>query len=925
MYLARSVTGLLRAVKIVRRADFELEKTFEREFQGIQRYEEVSRKHAGLVDVFQVGRNDKAGFYYYVMELADDLENGDEDIDVISYEPRTLAQDLKQHRQRPIRECVEIGMTITEALGHLHAATLTHRDVKPSNIIFVKGQPCLADIGLVAQTGQRTYVGTEGYVPPEGPGSSSADLYSVAMILYEMVTGKDRLEFPELPTNMELPPTINRDEFRAINTVICRAGAPDARKRFESAHALKLALQKVLEDDKHVPHTGGKRKIAAAVAGIIALLGVGAFALHKTGIISPGPDTSSDFVDTGSLNTNTLTSSETQENNPNSFTPAAPTIDPFAALVENSGGSNDPLPSSFTNSEGAVVFSDPAIEFSNPPDPDAAADESESRETEPETEDAGQDDGPEWALFRISSRPSGASVFRKGESTPFSVTPTPFLKFETGPVELVLKLDGYHEYPISRSLEGSTVDSFTLMPDKRPVPGKDWVNSLGIPFHYEGGEIDTFYSSEIPREPYHQFQTETGRPVAIAVPIGTKGTLGKSPRELWAFCDWMTAKDRAAGFLGDDQYFAHQPAGGSPHTGAFICRIDDRSGSILIGSEPQGAAVMRHGKEVGDTPLTLSQERLGAFSFELVLAGYQKAFVDGVVEEGRLSTETVELVRDGSVVFGESWVNSIGMKFAPVKDFMASVYETRVSDFSAFLETEPEGVEAPQPGFPQGKDHPVSGILISDAEAFCEWLTEKDRAAKLIKPTQKYRLPTDIEWSALAGLENEKGETPEERDSKIPDHYPWGKQWPPGEGSGNLADQSAISNTDSTIPDYDDGYPLTSPVGTYQPNEFGLYDLSGNVWEWVQDRYSNPQSSIRVGRGGDWSISTAELFVDLLSDRHFPDSARGRLRISLCSCGGGVRVNLDAGRNFLAKPEILNLVFLNSKSETYCNGPPGTM
>ena len=72
VFLARSITGMYRAVKVVRREDFEFERTFEREFEGIQRYEKVSQNHPGLVDVLHVGRNSEGGFYYYVMELADD-------------------------------------------------------------------------------------------------------------------------------------------------------------------------------------------------------------------------------------------------------------------------------------------------------------------------------------------------------------------------------------------------------------------------------------------------------------------------------------------------------------------------------------------------------------------------------------------------------------------------------------------------------------------------------------------------------------------------------------------------------------------------------------------------------------------------------------------------------------------------------------
>ena len=148
-------------------------------------------------------------FFYYIMELADDCENG-QHIDAEHYRPKTLKSELEQRKRLPAGECVKIGLSLTEALRALHGKLLAHRDIKPANIIFVNGAPKLADIGLVAVSGQRSFVGTEGYVPPEGPGTPQADIYSLGMVLYEISMGKDRLDFPAVSTSLEELPDKGR-------------------------------------------------------------------------------------------------------------------------------------------------------------------------------------------------------------------------------------------------------------------------------------------------------------------------------------------------------------------------------------------------------------------------------------------------------------------------------------------------------------------------------------------------------------------------------------------------------------------------------------------------------------------------------------------------------------------------------------------
>jgi serine/threonine protein kinase len=207
VWLAKNVMGMWRAVKIVRRASFTSERPYEREFEGIRRFEPVSRAHDTQVDILHVGRDDSAELFYYVMELGDDVHSGQEIVPA-TYIPRTLESELKEKQRLPARQCIQIGLALATALEHLHAHGLIHRDIKPSNIIFVHGRPKLADIGLVATAEEAvSFVGTEGYVPVEGPGSSRADIFSLGRVLYEITTGFSQRRFPEIPTSFGLDET----------------------------------------------------------------------------------------------------------------------------------------------------------------------------------------------------------------------------------------------------------------------------------------------------------------------------------------------------------------------------------------------------------------------------------------------------------------------------------------------------------------------------------------------------------------------------------------------------------------------------------------------------------------------------------------------------------------------------------------------
>ena len=245
VWLARSVVGALRAVKIVWRRNFEDARPFEREFAGIQRYEPVSRGHAGLVDLLHVGRDEKVGCFFYVMELADDAATNGPLLPASNtdgYKPKTLREMQKFRGRLPINVCLDIGANIAAALSRLHESGLVHRDIKPSNVIFVNDQPKLADIGLLASMDEaHSFVGTEGFVAPEGPGTAQADIFSFGKLLYEMATGLDRNEFPKLPP-LAVGATDGVEAFAELNEVFLRACDPDPARRYQSADDLRREL-----------------------------------------------------------------------------------------------------------------------------------------------------------------------------------------------------------------------------------------------------------------------------------------------------------------------------------------------------------------------------------------------------------------------------------------------------------------------------------------------------------------------------------------------------------------------------------------------------------------------------------------------------------------------------------------------------------
>jgi hypothetical protein len=192
-------------------------------------------------------------------------------------------------------------------------------------------------------------------------------------------------------------------------------------------------------------------------------------------------------------------------------------------------------------------------------------------------------------------------------------------------------------------------------------------------------------------------------------------------------------------------------------------------------------------------------------------------------------------VRDGAATDGAfGFENSLGMRFLslPGLAISVSIWETRVKDFDAYAAA--TGVAIPRPDFNEGPLQPKAAVSRAEAQGFAEWLTRKERSEGRIGASAVYRLPTDVEWDVAMAAGN-PGRA-----------YPWGDTFPPPDTFANYG----VSK---------DGFEFTAPVGSFPANPFGLYDMAGNLWEWIGDPCDKGGSYLV--RGGGFNARTASYFA----------------------------------------------------------------
>ena len=326
-------------------------------------------------------------------------------------------------------------------------------------------------------------------------------------------------------------------------------------------------------------------------------------------------------------------------------------------------------------------------------------------------------------------------------------------------------------------------------------------------------------------------------------------------------------------------------------------------GEVTVRGDPPDAQLFVEGQARGSANQTLSLPST-ELSIEIRRDGYQsfatkvvpQPGLARVVEYRLLTPEQVRAARipplirthtggqlrripPGRYVMGSSRrepgrrTNEVEHEVVLQRTYYLGVYEVTNAEYRQFQPDHLSGVVRDR-SLDQD-DHPVVNVTWADAAAFCNWLSSQDGLPAaytqqgdtyvLVTPvTTGYRLPMEAEWEWAARYEGGQASR----------RYSWGSSLPVPTNSGNFADKRSLAVNDTAVADYEDGFVTTAPVGKFPANPLGLYDIGGNVTEWVQDFYTvypelmpvstdplGPESGTQhVVRGSSWrSANVAEL------------------------------------------------------------------
>ncbi|HPA20916.1 MAG TPA: bifunctional serine/threonine-protein kinase/formylglycine-generating enzyme family protein [Verrucomicrobiae bacterium] len=757
--------------------------------------------HPHLIGIYSFGQEGDTCFF--AMELV---------------EGQSLRAFLKRGERFSESECLEIGRQVLAGLREAHRAGIVHRDIKPDNLMLDdRHQVRVADLGLARVAGPESglavtmtgmMMGTPLYIAPEQAEGRRevdyrADFYALGATLYHLATGKPPYEGSSgvevigkhlnapVPDARAVDPELSKPFADLLKRLMAKRPEDRPQKHAEIEKELDRCGALLAEEFKEQSRIAASAKLRVvqrswvdepvtwiAAAVVVAVLVAGAFLYQR---FSKGPDADavlgmgSPMAD-GRLPTRDGTTKGTKDAKAGASAGAGDLVTLTSSNLASSASdlSSATKDRPFVNSLGMKFVPIPGTQVL------FSIWETRVKDFEAFVRETGYDwhekvpfeQGPDHPVVQVSWNDAKAFC------------------------DWLSKKEG-RQYRLPTDEEWDAAAGGAMYPW-----GDEWPPPAGTGNF--AGEESKMGAREDPKD---EWMTEGYRDEhSRTAPVGSYRALPSGLCDLsgnvWEWCeDWYSEEIL-------HRYKARGGGDPRPEDMADIMKGDVRK--LCRGGSWFNAN--RYSLQCSYRFRSAPGRRSNNQGFRCVVVGSMSvASAPATALQPAISIPT-EVTKD------RPFINSLGMKFVPISgtQVLFSIWETRVKDFEAFVrETGYDWHE--KPPFEQGPDHPVVGVSWNDAKAFCDWLSKKEG--------RQYRLPTDEEWDAAAGEEE----------------FPWGTQWPPPAGTGNFAgDESKLGQSDDPKDEwmtegYRDEHSRTAPVGSYGALPSGLYDLSGNVWEWCED------------------------------------------------------------------------------------------
>jgi len=923
--------------------------------------------HPNIVAVYDAGET-ADGLLYFVMEFI-------EGTDVA----RLIASEGK------VDQKVALGIIseVCDALGFAHESGIIHRDIKPSNIMLDRrGHVKVADFGLAKTvtldatqvTGTKLAMGSPDFIAPEAmvPGiqvDKRADLYSVGVMLYQMLTGKiPRGRFERLTRAV---PGIDK----RLDAIVDRAMQSEPDARYSNATELRTALDPITRSlaKRHptttvakaqtdVPVRGGGGMMRWIFAGVAVLVvGLGAIALKKK------------LPKSGAESAKSIAGATAQPLHSKEHSAIA-AVDRKDAAQPKAGQpppKTPPQPKAKRQWKKVELAALPQAEVAQ----DAKYSEVSAGELHLRRNDAWFSPGPfvngaVRATIHWTDKTSSPQVLVRKDAN----RPRYYLRaLPDGSAELGIKGTGetvLARYPggaarkagdqvqlqlacIGRQLTawmdgrqlGSLDDSTITDEGSAGIQGNDAdftaLESIKLDGMMESdalrmasldaaGKVMPSAAAEVPALPMTGWKPFIADVAAVKTKPGVSVLSDGWLRMEGAYLEGPHLRNVA---LRARLRFQRSTAWALK---VRESKLTHEAYTVAVSSDGSAVSLRRMGVDANGgnilAKVTLPSRIAAGQEYELALAAsgdVLTVYLDGKPIIYELDT----LCREDGVTLGASamsevknvewlslggtstaatatvdapFVNSLGMKLVPVpiaggptdkQRVLFSVWETRVQDYQVFVDETKRAW--PKPGFHQEPTHPAVMVSWDDAQAFCAWLTWRGRKFGKLSAGERYRLPTDHEWSCAIGIGRSEvpSKSPEQKSQELQHVFPWGA-WPPGKGAGNYSGDEATGHESrkdqSVLAGYRDGFPYTAPVGSFEANRFGLYDLGGNAWEWCDDPFNATEKS-RVMRGAGFSSGGREELFSSKRDRHPSDERKDSYGFRVVLSAGGESAGTGKG------------------------------